>query len=155
MKKKQFIFKKVEPYLYVLPAIAVIAIFLFLPMFDSVRYSFTNWNPLKEMKFTGLENYIKLFKSDDFIASVKVTFIWVIMSVVILPITGLIYAVLVEYIVRNKRWSAIMRTVLFLPMMMSYVAIGLLWQMIYDPNLGLVNQCHLVNTVCPEWLDYL
>lgn len=139
MKKKRFTLKKAEPYLYVLPAVAVIIVFLFLPMFDSVRYSFTNWNPLKEMKFTGWKNYIKLFESTDFLASLKVTFIWVLMSVVILPVTGLVYAVLVEYIVHNRRISAVMRTVLFLPMMMSYVAIGLLWQMVYDPNLGLVN----------------
>lgn len=139
MNKKRVVLKKIEPYIYVLPAIAVISVFLFLPMFDSVRYSFTNWNPLKELKFTGMRNYIRLFESTDFRSSLKVTFIWVLMSVVILPITGLIYAVLVEYIIHNRRLSAVMRTILFLPMMMSYVAIGLLWQMIYDPNLGLVN----------------
>lgn len=139
MKNKRFTFRKVEPYLYILPGLLVICAFLFVPMFGSVRYSFTNWNPLKELKFTGLNNYSKLFKSRDFLASLKVTFLWVLMSVVILPITGLLYAVLVEYIVHNRRLSAVMRTILFLPMMMSYVAIGLLWQMIYDPNLGLVN----------------
>lgn len=139
MKKKRFAFRKVEPYLYILPGLLVICVFLFLPMFDSVRYSFTNWNPLKELKFTGLKNYSKLFESRDFLTSLRITFLWVLMSVVILPITGLIYAVLVEYIVHNRRLSAVMRTILFLPMMMSYVAIGLLWQMIYDPNLGLMN----------------
>lgn len=138
MKNKRFTFRKIEPYLYILPGLLVICAFLFVPMFGSVRYSFTNWNPLKELKFTGLNNYSKLFKGRDFLASLKVTFLWVLMSVVILPITGLIYAVLVEYIVHNRRLSAVMRTILFLPMMMSYVAIGLLWQMIYDPNLGLV-----------------
>ena len=139
MKNKRSVLKKIEPYLYILPALIVIFVCLFLPMFDSVKYSFTNWNPLKELKVTGFNNYIKLFHSDDFISSLKITFIWVVMSVVILPVTGLIYAVLVEYIVHNRRLSAIMRTILFMPMMMSYVAIGLLWQMIYDPNLGLVN----------------
>lgn len=139
MNEKRIILKKVEPYLYVFSAILVIGVFLFLPMFDSVRYSFTNWNPLKELKFTGIRNYIRLFESTDFRLSLKVTFVWVLMSVIILPVTGLIYAVLVEYIVNNRKLSAVMRTILFLPMMMSYVAIGLLWQMIYDPNLGLVN----------------
>lgn len=138
-KMKYFVMKTIEPYLYILPGLLVIVVFLFLPMVDSVRYSFTNWNPLKEVKFTGLENYIKLFHSKDFLSSLKLTFIWVAMSVVILPITGLVYSVAVEYVVHSKRFSAVMRTILFIPMMMSYVAIGLLWQMIYDPNLGLVN----------------
>ncbi len=108
-------------------------------MFNSIRYSFTNWNPLKEVKFTGLSNYVKLFGNADFLTSLRVTFIWVVMSVVILPVTGLICAVLVEYASSSRRVSGVMRTVLFMPMMMSFVAIGLLWQMIYDPNLGLLN----------------
>lgn len=137
--KKRSLLNTIEPYLYVLPGLIVIALFLFLPMFNSFRFSFSNWNPLKELKYTGFKNYTKLFGNIDFLNSLRVTFIWVLMSVVILPITGLICAVLVEYATNSRRISSVMRTVLFMPMMMSFVAIGLLWQMIYDPNLGLLN----------------
>ena len=157
MNKRRLTAGRVEPYLYILPGLIFIIIFLFLPMFNSIRYSFTNWNPLKEVKFTGLSNYVKLFGNADFLTSLRVTFIWVIMSVVILPITGLICAVLVEYASSSRRVSGVMRTVLFMPMMMSFVAIGLLWQMIYEPNLGLLNsllsKLGLINPARP--IEYL
>ena len=157
MKKKSYLQGRLEPYLYVLPALIFVVIFLFLPMFNSMRYSFTNWNPLKAVKFVAFDNYIKLFRNVDFLRSLDVTFIWVILSVVILPVTGLICAVIVEYVSKSKRVSGVMRTVLFMPMMMSFVAIGLLWQMIYDPNLGLINsflsKLGLINPANP--IEYL
>lgn len=108
-------------------------------MLDSLRLSFTNWDGLKEAAYIGWGNYDKIFHNNEFWNSIWVTVIWVVLSVVILPLTGLLYGVMVEYLSPNRAASGVFRTILFMPMMMSYVAIGLLWQLIYDPNLGLVN----------------
>ena len=138
-RKKIHVMRTIEPYLYLIPSIVMICVFLFYPMVDSLRISFTDWDGLQPANFLGIKNYQDLFANDDFWKSIEVTFIWVIMSVVILPLTGLIYAIMVEYLSPNRAVSGVFRTVLFMPMMMSYVAIALLWQLIYDPNLGLIN----------------
>ncbi len=138
-KKKFHPMRRLEPYFYLLPSILVISAFLFYPMLDSLRLSFTNWDGLKEAAYIGWGNYDKIFHNNEFWNSIWVTVIWVVLSVVILPLTGLLYGVMVEYLSPNRAASGVFRTILFMPMMMSYVAIGLLWQLIYDPNLGLVN----------------
>mgnify|MGYP003237303478 CR=1 FL=1 len=138
-KKKFHPMRRLEPYLYLLPSILVISAFLFYPMLDSLRLSFTDWNGLKEVSYIGFSNYDKIFHNNEFWNSIWVTIVWVVLSVVILPLTGLLYGVMVEYLSPNRTTSGIFRTILFMPMMMSYVAIGLLWQLVYDPNLGLIN----------------
>ena len=138
-KKKFHPMRRLEPYFYLLPSILVISAFLFYPMLDSLRLSFTNGDGLKEAAYIGWGNYDKIFHNNEFWNSIWVTVIWVVLSVVILPLTGLLYGVMVEYLSPNRAASGVFRTILFMPMMMSYVAIGLLWQLIYDPNLGLVN----------------
>ena len=139
LKRKLHPLRTAEPYLYLIPSLILLCVYLFYPMLDSFRISLTDWNGLAEANFIGVQNFAKLFKSDDFWTSIKITFIWVAMSVVILPLTGLIYAIMVEYLSPNRAVSGVFRTVLFMPMMMSYVSIALLWQLIYDPNLGLIN----------------
>jgi len=139
-KKKFHPMRRLEPYFYLLPSILVISAFLFYPMLDSLRLSFTNWDGLKEAAYIGWGNYDKIFHNNEFWNSIWVTVIWVVLSVVILPLTGLLYGVMVEYLSPNRAASGVFRTILFMPMMMSYVAIGLLWQAIYDPHLGVGNR---------------
>ena len=83
--------RRLEPYFYLLPSILVISAFLFYPMLDSLRLSFTNWDGLKEAAYIGWGNYDKIFHNNEFWNSIWVTVIWVVLSVVILPLTGLLY----------------------------------------------------------------
>jgi ABC-type sugar transport system permease subunit len=72
---------------------------------------------------------------------------------VILPLGGLILAMLVEYTTNARIMAGLSRTILFMPMMMSLVAVGLLWSLIFNPTLGLLNallvKINLVNPMEP------
>lgn len=70
--------------------------------------------------------------------SLGLTFKWMIMSILILQTYGVILAIVVERVVRKRFLSNLFRTVFFMPMMMSWVAIGLLWSLIYNSNMGLI-----------------
>ena len=83
LKRKLHPLRTAEPYLYLIPSLILLCVFLFYPMLDSFRISLTDWNGLVEANFIGVQNFAKLFKSDDFWTSIKITFIWVAMSVVI------------------------------------------------------------------------
>lgn len=111
-KKKFHPMRRLEPYFYLLPSILVISAFLFYPMLDSLRLSFTNWDGLKEAAYIGWGNYDKIFHNNEFWNSIWVTVIWVVLSVVILPLTGLLYGVMVEYLSPNRAASGVFRTIL-------------------------------------------
>lgn len=130
--------KAVIPYLYFLPMAVLLGIFVFYPLYDLIAMSFTKWDGLSAPEFIGLKNYINAVKSEKFWYSIRLTFIWTIMSILILQPVGVLLSVIVEYIVKNRRASGTLRVLFFMPMLMSMVAIGLLWQMIYNPSLGLL-----------------
>jgi raffinose/stachyose/melibiose transport system permease protein len=79
------------------------------------------------------------------------------MSTVILTVTGLILAFLLDNFAKSKLVAGVTRTLLFMPMMMSLVAVGLLWSLIYNPTLGIITnliaQLHLFGNAAP--FDFL
>jgi ABC-type sugar transport system permease subunit len=139
--------------LFLLPGVATLVVFLYYPVLSAVGISFNKWNGLGPMRYIGLENYINLFMDKTFWHTFKLTFIWVFLSAVVLTIGGLILAILVEYTARTRFMSGVSRTILFMPMMMSLVAVGLLWSLILNPTMGLLNvvlvKLHLVDPMNP------
>ena len=75
-------------YLFIAPAVIFMGIFIVYPMVSSVSLSMTNWYGLKERTFIGLENYGHLIRDPVFWQSLKLQFIWAVMSVVLLAIGG-------------------------------------------------------------------
>lgn len=132
-------FGDLSAYAYVAPAAVIMAMFIVYPLFSSLQLSTLKWNGLSAKEFIGLQNYANLFRDPVFWNSVKLQFIWALLSVVVLGLTGMVLAIIVEYYIPVKRMIPVFRTVMFMPMMMSLVAIGLLWTMIYNPMIGLLN----------------
>ncbi len=128
----------IEPYLYLIPAGAILGLFIIYPVIRSFSYSFLEWDGLAESTFIGLQNFKELIIDDVFWHSLKNTGIWVALSSITLPLGGLFLALLIEYGTRSRFLAGLTRTVLFMPMMMSLVSIGLLWSLIYNPMLGLL-----------------
>jgi ABC-type sugar transport system permease subunit len=141
------------PYLFILPALAMLIVFLYYPIVQALGISFNVWNGMGPKKFVGAGNYINLFTDKTFWHSMRLTFLWVVLSTVILPIGGLILAMLIEYTAKARLLAGISRTVLFMPMMMSLVAVGLLWSLIFNPTMGLLNallvKMHLMDPMNP------
>ncbi|MFM9107165.1 MAG: carbohydrate ABC transporter permease [Chloroflexota bacterium] len=123
--------------LFLLPAFAIYAVFVLYPILQSIRYSLHEWSGISPgFEFVGLGNYRTLIGDDVFWKALRNNLILVVASIAIqLPI-GLGLALLAEQRLRGWR---VFRTVWFLPLLMSTVAIGLLWNYIYDPTFGLIN----------------
>lgn len=145
--------KALIPYAYFLPMLILLAVFVIYPLCSLVSTSFMKWDGLSAKEFVGIKNYVKAIGSDKFWYSMKLTFVWTILSILILQPVGVLLAVIVEYGVKNRRASGVMRVLFFLPMLMSMVAIGLLWQLIYNPSLGLLTsllgKLHLIDVMNP------
>ncbi|GHV69771.1 lactose ABC transporter permease [Spirochaetia bacterium] len=139
MKKKLGETYSLFSYLYLLPAVALMFVFVFLPLIQSVGYSFYRIRNMKLTQFVWFENYKILFADGIFWNSMRITIQWAFMAAIVPGFVGLILALLLEFRTKNMVLSGITRTILFMPMMMSGVAVGLLWSLIYNPTLGIIN----------------
>jgi ABC-type sugar transport system permease subunit len=125
-------------YCFVSPAIAGLLLFVAYPMVTSLYHSFTRWNGLTPATWVGLENYKFLFTRDPtFWPSLKVTVLWVVISVPATLLAGLALAVVVN---RSIKGVKVFRTIFYLPVVLPAVAVLTLWKYIYDPTYGLANQ---------------
>jgi len=125
-------------YLFILPAIIGLGLFVVYPMVTSLYHSFTEWNGLTPARWIGLDNYTEMFTNDPkFWSSVGVTLLWVVMSVPITMITALGLAVLVD---RSLKGVKVFRTIFYLPVVLPAIAVLTLWKYIYDPTYGLANE---------------
>lgn len=125
-----------EAYLMILPAYVIFVVFILIPIVMVLYYSLTDFNMYQAPKFQGLNNYIKLFKDQDFLDSVKNTLLYTAVTLTIQLALGLLLAVLLY---RKSKAVPIFRTALYLPNVMSMVCVSMVWLWIYNPNFGLLN----------------
>lgn len=135
--------KKIDktPYLFIAPFFVCYAIFSAFPFAFSFLISFTDWNGVNSPNFVGLKNYIRIFTLD--VTAQKAflnTFLFLVIAIPIQVILGLILAMVIKDFVFGDRKRGIFQLLNFLPYLTSSVAIGLIFQFLFDWNYGTVNQ---------------
>ena len=122
-------------YLLVLPAVLLFVFVIGLPFVIGTIYSFTSWRgtyfaggSLSE-SFVGLGNYIQAFSDEQFIHSMIYTTAYTLVAVVAINIVALSFALMLG---RIKRGVGLYRTVFFLPNMLGGLAMGFIWQFIFQ-----------------------
>jgi len=127
---------------FVAPALALIAVFLFLPMAASLLLSFTDFDiyalgRLDRLRFIGLENYRRLLNDPMFWMALKNTLYFVIVGGPLSVLVSLSAALLVNH--RLTRFQGWFRTLLFLPVVTTLVAVAVVWRYLYHPRHGFIN----------------
>jgi ABC-type sugar transport system permease subunit len=120
------------------PALLLLAVFVFVPvilvLYGSLHdFSLTSRN----WKFVGLDNYARAFSDSVFWTALRNNLIIVIGSVVLQVGMGTVLASILDRGIRVGR--TLLRTIIFAPMIISSVAVGLIWSIILDPNVGPMN----------------
>jgi len=125
-------------YIFFLPGLIGLVVFLAVPILYSLYLSFTTYNIYQAPRWVGLDNYRIMLTGEDplFWKSLGNTLYYVALSVPINVAAGVLLAILMNQKVRGIR---VFRTIYFLPSVASGVAVALLWQWILDPNFGLIN----------------
>ena len=127
---------KVVPYLYILPNMILFLTFMIIPIFMSFYYSTVKWNGLGDPKFIGLENYLYIFTDDVFIKSMFNTVYYSAVTVPILMVLSLLFAVLMN----NKiPLRGLIRSSIYAPAVVSTVVVGTVFIWIFQDQLGLIN----------------
>ncbi len=160
MKKKTTAVKSLEHkrenrygYLCVLPWILGFFIFTLIPMIFSAVLSFCKWDivtGLSTVKFIGVKNYTQLFHDPDFYQSLKVTFIFCLISIPFYQIMSLLIALLLNM---RIRFMKAFRLIYFLPSIIPVIASSMIWTQIFGES-GLLNQAlKLFGIKGPAWLN--
>jgi multiple sugar transport system permease protein len=125
-------------YLFLLPWLLGLVLFLLGPIVASVLLSMTNWNIITQPDWVGLANYHEmLFEDRKFWQSMRVTLYYTVLAVPLGLVAGLAVSLLLNM---RLRGMYLFRTILYLPSVISGVAVAVLWISLLNPELGAVNQ---------------
>ncbi|WP_415921156.1 carbohydrate ABC transporter permease [Tateyamaria sp. SN6-1] len=131
---------RLSPYMFMAPAMIIMAIALLYPLGYMIWGSFRDWNPsqsIGEAEFVGLRNYITLWNDPNFRESIGVTLRFAFFVVSIEMVLGVGLALLLD---RDIRGMSVLRTMFILPMMIAPVVVGLMWRYMYHPTIGTFNR---------------
>ena len=131
---------RLTPYMFMAPALVIMAIALFYPLGYMIWGSFRDWDPsqtIGEAEFVGLQNYLTLAADPNFLESLGVTLKFAFCVVFFEMLIGVGLALLLD---RNIRGMSMLRTMLILPMMIAPVVVGLMWRYMYHPTVGTFNR---------------
>lgn len=139
-----------EAYLMILPAYLIFTVFILIPIGMVLYYSMTDFNMYQLPNFLGLKNYIKLFGDAEFLASVRNTLLYTVLTLTIQLALGLLLAVLLY---NKSKAVPFFRTAIYLPNVMSMVCVSMVWLWLYNPNFGLFNNLLEMIGIAPQkWL---
>ncbi len=131
------------PYVLLLPAVAVVACVVFVPLLNAIFISFQSYDLRhpKSIEFIALGNYLEAFQDELFWSSLFRTLWWVVFGVGFQFIGGFALALLLN---RKFKGRGLVRALSLVPWVTPGVLIGLMWQWMYNGNYGVVNDI-LVN----------
>ncbi len=132
--------------LFILPSVIGCTIFIFLPTIASFILSFCKWNLIGSIKFIGTENYTELFCSEEFLFILKNTIYYAISVTIFATLLPMILASIIYNKIILKEFF---KTTYFIPFITPMIVIAMIWQWIFDPNIGLINNILKANT---QWL---
>ena len=132
--------KKIYPQWFLIAPLLLYVVFFLLPSFMGVGYSFTDWNSrsvLNGTHFVGLQNYIEIFTSDrNYMDGIGHTLMFTVVSNIVKLIPALLIAIMLQ---EGLRGQGFYRTVMYLPSILPFVIIGLIFKSILNYNTGLLN----------------
>jgi multiple sugar transport system permease protein/cellobiose transport system permease protein len=146
--------KDIWPYIFLLPFFLIYLAFNFYPIIFTFGISLYKWNGFSGASFIGFANYINIFTKDPyFLKSIKNTLIFMVFDIPLVVGGGIIMAAILNS--KYLKFSSVFRWTTFLPYLTIPVAIGILFLLIFDWNMGLFNRILLTLGVVKEGINFL
>ena len=145
----------VRPYIFVGPALVILAVFLVYPVLNTILTSFKD---ARGESFVGLDNFQFVFTDESMLRAIRNTFGWIVIVPLFGVAIGLAFATVAD---RLSRGEALAKSMIFLPMAISFAGASITWRLIYNyrpqgfgSNIGLLNGIALGLGQEPvRWLD--
>lgn len=148
------LWKWAKAMLFILPALLFYIIFLFIPVCNTIQLSFYDWDGASSvMKFIGIENYKEIFMDDIFWKALSHNIFWIVFTIVVPVLTGFFLAVLLNQ--KGIRGRMLFKVTFFMPAVVSLVAVGIIFEWIYNPSFGILDRALKaigLNLLALDWL---
>lgn len=137
-------------YLFISAGFGLFSLFFIYPVVRSIEISFQKWQVLGEANFIGLENYRFIFKSNFFLRSLFNT---ILFAAIVTP-SSILIALLLAIVMNQKlRGMYLFRTIYFIPVISTMVAVAMIWMWLYRYEDGLINYLlSFIGVQGPAWL---
>ena len=135
----------VRPWLFLFPAIFVLGLYLAYPVVETLRLSLTDRD--LDGAFVGLANYSQMFAEPKFWEALRNNMLWLI----VVPAASTAFGLLVAQLTDRIKWGSIAKSLIFMPMAISFVGAGVIFKLIYETRPADQNQIGVLNAV---WLQF-
>ena len=135
----------VRPWLFLAPAVIALGLYLAYPVFETIRLSVTERIPGGGYNFVGLANYSQMLDEPKFWEALKNNFLWLI----IVPAFSTAFGLLAAQLTDRIWWGNIAKSLIFMPMAISFVGAAVIWKLVYDTRpidqdqIGVLNALYL------------
>ncbi len=134
--RRDSIRESIRPWIFIGPALLILGLYLVVPVIYTVILSMQN----RQGEFIGLANYFWAFRNPGFQISIRNNILWLL----VVPTFSTIFGLVIAYLTDRMWWRNIARSLIFLPMAISFVGASVIWRFIYDyrgsgQEIGLLN----------------
>ena len=136
---------QIRPWLFVFPAMFALALYLGYPVFETLRLSLTDRS--QGGAFVGLDNYSQMVSEPKFWEAMRNNMLWLI----VVPATSTAFGLLVAQLTDRISWGNIAKSIIFMPMAISFVGASVIFKLIYDTRPANAEQIGVLNAV---WMGF-
>ena len=127
-------------FFFIIPSLALCFIFMLIPLFDVIRYSFTDWDGLtKSYNCVGFKNYLHLHELEGFGEMMVATVTFAVGMTVITVLIAFLAALALDKKGKGRLPRGLMRALWFFPALLSGAVVGILWRIMYNYQNGVIN----------------
>ncbi len=136
--QRESVRSSIRPWLFLAPALLLLGVYLLYPLIETFRLSFYDST---DSNFVGLANYRWVFVDQNFLITIRNNFMWLLVVPTMATIFGLIVAVLADRV----WWGNFAKSMVFMPMAISFVGASVIWKFVYDyrgpgsEQIGIIN----------------
>ncbi|MCX7710203.1 MAG: sugar ABC transporter permease [Clostridia bacterium] len=137
--------------IFLLPSLVGLVAFNVIPIIHSIYASLTEWDLITPAKFIGIENYLGIFQDENSVKGMINTFKFVGGYIPLALFLSLIFAALLDM---KLRWIKLYRALFFVPVIISWVVVSLIWLWLFNSDTGLINYLlSMLGIQGPMWLQ--
>ncbi len=129
--------KNIVPYICISPFYIIFMIFFIVPVFYAFYLSFMSWSGIGHPKLVGISNFVDIFRDQTFLLSVKNTIWYIVASILLVLPLALLLALMLNS--RFLKFKNFFRSLYFMPILTSTVAVAIVFRLLYDRDYGLFN----------------
>lgn len=137
----------VRPWLFLMPALLALGLYLAYPVVETFRLSLSERLPGGVSQYVGFDNYRRMFAEDKFWEAMRNNLLWLL----IVPAAATALGLLVAQLTDRIKWGSFAKSLIFMPMAISFVGAAVIFKLIYDARPADQNQIGILNAL---WLQF-